>query len=97
MRGSRMGDSPPGGWLEYDADRYIDRMKKRRREVEKKVPGKFRVILKKISGSFLVLDNVSYVEASEYVDRERPKENQLGKFAGTYVIEKTNKPIQPTG
>ena len=88
MRGSRMGDSPPGGWLEYDADRYIDRMKKRRHEIAAKVQGKYHVLLKKVSGSFVVLSNVSYLEAVQYVEKEETEERKLGKFAGAYGIEK---------
>ncbi len=85
----QIDNSPPGGWTHYGAEQHVEEMKKDRYESNKKVEGKFRIILTKPSGSKVIYgENWTYADAVREVEKEKIKEIRLGPHAGVYSIEK---------
>jgi len=89
---SHIDNSPPGGWAHQAAEDHIEDMKKSRYEHNKKVKGKWRIVLTKPTGTKLYHGNIwTYADAVREVEKQTLKELKLGPHAGSYEVEEYHK------
>jgi len=86
---SHIDNSPPGGWAKHGADEHIEYMKRSRYQHNKKIKGRYRIILTKPNGLKIDHGGIwTYADAVREIEKQTLEELKLGPHAGMYKIEK---------